>query len=135
VARLDERSNDLTLGRLHERAQQDLHSPMITVEFSRDIIHQLVCPHCSEVETLFVPVGTVSYERGRCPKDGHMRRVATLHSYSGEPMLADRRLDQLGLPRFDVFLARTGETEIAYLIAGDESEVLGMLAQTVEAGA
>ncbi len=133
--RLDERSQDLTLGRLHERAQQDLHSSMITLEFSRDIIHQLVCPHCSEVETLFVPVGTVSYEQGRCAKDGHMRRVATLHSYTGEPGLADRALDQLGLPRFDVFLARAGETEIAYLIGGDESEVLGMLAQAVEAGA
>ena len=26
----------------------------------------------------------MSYEQGRCPNDGHMRRVVTLHTYAGE---------------------------------------------------
>ena len=124
LVRLPERSNGLTLAELHERAQQDLQSSAATLEFSRDIIHQLVCPHCNDVETLFAPVGTVSYDRGRCPKDGHMRRVVTLHSYAGEPELSKRTLDRLGLPLFDVFVARAGDREIAYLLAGDESVVL-----------
>jgi molybdopterin/thiamine biosynthesis adenylyltransferase len=126
--RLKERSRDLTLEQLRARARQDLHSEDVALEFSRDIIHQLACPHCDAVEALFVPVGTVSYEQGRCPADGHMRRVITLHSYSGEAELADRRLDQLGLPTFDIFVARAGDDEISYLIAGDQPEVLGSLA-------
>jgi adenylyltransferase/sulfurtransferase len=130
MVRLKERSGDLTLEQLRARARGDLHSDNVTLEFSRDIIHQLVCPHCSAVEALFVPVGTVSYEQGRCPADGHMRRVVTLHSYSGETDLAGRHLDQIGLPPFDILVARAGEEEIAYMIAGDESKVLGALAET-----
>lgn len=135
VVRLNGSSQELTLAQLYERAQQDLSSPAVILEFSRDIIYQLVCPHCSEAETLFVPVGTVSYEQGRCPKDGHMRRVVTLHTYAGEAKLAGRTLDQLGLPRFDIFLARAGETEIGYLMGGDESLVLGKLARRGEESA
>jgi molybdopterin/thiamine biosynthesis adenylyltransferase len=130
VIRLKERSSDLTLEQLRERARQDLHSQDVTIEFSRDIIHQLVCPRCNAIEALFVPVGTVSYEQGRCPADGNMRRVVTLHSYSGEADLGDRHLDQLGLPAFDIFVARAGEEELAYLIAGDQDKVLGALAET-----
>ncbi len=131
VVRLKERSSDLTLEQLRERARQDLHSGNVTIEFSRDIIHQLVCPHCNAVEAPFVPVGTVNYEQGRCPADGNMRRVVTLHSYSGETDLADRRLDQLGLPPFDIFVACAGDEELAYLMGGDETKVLGSLAEAV----
>lgn len=127
LIRLKERSCDLTLEQLRERARQDLHSEDLTIEFSRDIIHQLACPHCNAVEALFVPVGTVTYEQGRCPADGHMRRVITLHSYSGEASLAARRLNQLGLPKFDIFVARAEDDEIAYLVAGDQHDVLGTL--------
>jgi adenylyltransferase/sulfurtransferase len=129
IVRLKERSRDLTLERLRTLAREDLHSEDVTIEFSRDIIHQLACPHCHAAEALFVPVGTVSYGQGRCPADGHMRRVITLHSYSGEAELAERRLDQLGLPLFDIFLARAGDEELAYVMAGDQEEVLGGLAE------
>ncbi len=108
IIRLKERSRDLTLEQLRDRARRDLHSEDVTIEFSRDIIHQLACPHCGAVEALFVPVGTVSYQQGRCPSDGHMRRVVTLHSYSGEAELAARRLDQLGLPAFRYFRRARG---------------------------
>jgi hypothetical protein len=57
-----------------------------------------------------------------------MRVVHTLAGYKGEPELASRRLDQLGLPLFDVFTARSLESEIAYCIAGDAEAVLGVLA-------
>ena len=52
VVRLNGSSQELTLAQLYERAQQDLSSPAVILEFSRDIIYQLVCPHCSEAETL-----------------------------------------------------------------------------------
>jgi adenylyltransferase/sulfurtransferase len=127
---VEENSSQLTLEALRRRARQDLHSEDVTIEFSRDIVHQLACPHCGASETLFVPVGTIGFEQGRCPGDGHMRRVIALHGYSGEAELADRTLDTLGLPRFDVFVARSGEEEIAYVINGDRREVLGDLAET-----
>jgi hypothetical protein len=54
--------------------------------------------------------------------------VVTLHNYSGEPELSNRRLDSLGLPPFDVFTARSPERETGYLMAGDEPAVLASVA-------
>ena len=92
------------------------------------MIHKLACPGCGAEEELFAPVGTVPYARGKCPACGHMRSVITAHSYSGAERFGQRTLDQLGLPLYDVFSARSAEREIAFLIAGDAKEVLGSMA-------
>jgi hypothetical protein len=54
--------------------------------------------------------------------------VISLQSYSGEGDLGGRTLSKLGLPPFDVFLARTREREVAYIPYGDAPRVLGRLA-------
>jgi len=114
---------------LWQRASSDLASSELTIEFSRDILHKLVCPHCAAEEILFAPVGSVSYEAGRCPADGHMRVVHTLHGYEGRESFGARKLSELGLPPFDIFTARTASREFGYLLAGDAPAVLGPLAQ------
>jgi adenylyltransferase/sulfurtransferase len=128
VMRLPETSRDLTLAQLLTRARRELGSQDVAVEFSRDVIHKLVCPGCGAEEELFAAVGTVPYARGRCPVDGQMRAVVTAHGYSGTEPFGNRILDQLGLPLFDAFTARSAEREIAYLMAGDEKQVLGQMA-------
>lgn len=125
VIELSERSRDLTLAALHQRAKHDLHSEETTIEFSRDVIHKLVCPECKSQEELFVPVGSLRYEQGRCPADRQMRVVQTAHSFSGAEPYGNRTLDHLGLPLFDVFTARSAECEIGYLLAGDAPQVFG----------
>jgi len=129
ITSLSQRSGDLTLNELWQRACSDLASSEVTIEFSRDILHKLVCPHCAAEEILFAPVGSVSYEAGRCPADGHMRVVHTLHGYEGRESFGARKLSELGLPPFDIFTARTASREIGYLLAGDAPAVLGLLAQ------
>jgi len=57
-----------------------------------------------------------------------MRAVITAHSYSGSETFGQRTLDRLGLPLFDVYTARSAEREIAYLVAGDQGEILGQMA-------
>jgi hypothetical protein len=128
VISLDEGSSDLTLKQLFGNAQQRLGAQDIVIEFSRDIVHKLACPGCGAEEELFAAVGTVPYARGKCAGCGQMRAVITAHSYSGTESYGDRALNQLGLPLFDVFSARSAESEIAYLIAGDKQEVMGQMA-------
>jgi adenylyltransferase/sulfurtransferase len=128
IIRLNERSDQLTLAQLWQRAKNDLSATELTIEFSRDIIQKLVCPHCRREEDMFVPAGSVSYDAGRCAKDGHMRTVVALHTYTGDETLGARRLSELGLPQFDVFTARSDSREIGYLLAGDTATVLGALA-------
>lgn len=128
VISLEEASRELTLKQLLANARQKLGSQEVLVEFSRDIIHKLACPGCGAEEELFAAVGTVPYARGKCAACGQMRAVITTHSYSGKETFGDRTLDQLGLPLFDVFSARSAEREVAYLIAGDRKQILGQMA-------
>jgi adenylyltransferase/sulfurtransferase len=128
VIRLQEASRDLTLSQLLARARRDLGSEDVVLEFSRDVIHKLACPGCGVEEEFFAAVGAVPYSRGKCAMDGQMRAVITAHSYSGNEKFGGLTLDRLGLPLFDVFTARSPEREVAYLIAGDEKQVLGQMA-------
>jgi molybdopterin/thiamine biosynthesis adenylyltransferase len=122
------RSSEILLVDLWSRACDDLGSREVAVDFSRDVIHKLVCTTCGGEEEKFVPVGSVSLEQGRCSKDGQMRTVKTIHSFTGTEAYGQRTLDQLGLPLFDVFTARTQSNEIGYLVAGDQLEILGLSA-------
>jgi molybdopterin/thiamine biosynthesis adenylyltransferase len=125
VIEIPQKSSELTLEDLRRRGAQDLGSTDVTVEFSRDIVHQLECPECGTKDEVFAPVGSIKHAQGRCGRDGQMRIVKTIHGYSGTEKFGTRKLDQLGLPPFDVFTVRAAEREQAYLIAGDEPAVLG----------
>jgi molybdopterin/thiamine biosynthesis adenylyltransferase len=125
---LQQTSHQLTLVELLAQARQRLGAEEIVIEFSRDIIHKLTCSGCGAEEELFAAVGTVPYARGKCPSCGQMRQVITAHNYTGAEPYGARTLDHLGLPAYDVFIARSAEREIAFLIAGDKEEVLGQMA-------
>jgi molybdopterin/thiamine biosynthesis adenylyltransferase len=130
VTSLPHKSSEWTLEDLRRRGAEDLGAKNLSaqdavVEFSRDIVHELECPACGTKEEVFAPLGSIRFEQGRCPRDGQMRVVRTIHSYDGSEDFGKRTLDQLGLPLFDVFTVRMGEKEQAYLMAGDKSAVLG----------
>jgi len=139
IVQLPQRSSELTLEQLRQRGKQDLAAEDAVIEFSRDIIDQLICPRCGASEDVFAPVGAIDRARGACPNcaqpdaEPQMRIVHTLTGYRGEPALAARTLDRLGLPLFDIFTVRSADSEISYCIAGDAPQVLGPLAATAEA--
>jgi len=129
IVHLAESSVDLTLEDLRRRAQSDLGSTDVTIEFSRDVVQKLACPSCHEEEEIYRPLGSLFFDQAKCKNDGHLRTVITLHSYFGGDELATRTLNQLGLPALDVFVARSGENEIGYIPYGDARPVLGDLAK------
>lgn len=126
VVQLSNRSCELTLRDLWDRATVDLGGNVV-LEFSRDVLHKFTCASCGVEEEVFAPVGMLPYDRGRCACNGEMRAVHTVHSYSGTETYGTRLLDQLGIPLFDVFVARAGDRERAYVLAGDAPAVLGNL--------
>jgi molybdopterin/thiamine biosynthesis adenylyltransferase len=128
IVRLAEASEDLTLRDLHRRAQADLGASDVTIELSRDVIQKFVCPVCLAEEEKFAPAGSVPFNDAICLKDGQLRSVVSLHSYTGEEDFGSRRLSELGVPLFDVFTARNAEREISYIPFGDARKVLGDLA-------
>ena len=123
------KSTETTLTALFDFASEHLSADgAITLEFSRDVIWQLRCPHCKVAADLFVPVGSIGSAQGRCTVCETMREVVTAHNFTGNEPYGSRTLRELGLPPFDVFSARTGSREVQILIAGDRKEVLGPLA-------
>jgi len=134
IVHLPEAAADLTLEQLRGRAQRDLESENVVIEFSRDILYKFVCPACRREEEQFAAAASLGVSAAKCPVDGQLRIVETLHSYSGEPALAEKRLDQLGLPLLDLFVARSGERETGYIPWGDAEKVLGAAAREDEAG-
>jgi molybdopterin/thiamine biosynthesis adenylyltransferase len=129
VVEIAQSSSAFTLDQLWKRAAADLKTDEVVLDFSRDIIYKLVCPTCGEEQEYFVPVGALTYNQGKCVRDGSMRIVQTISGYRGEAELAQRTLDQIGLPLFDIFTARSLEAEISYCMAGDSEQVLGPLSQ------
>jgi adenylyltransferase/sulfurtransferase len=124
VVRLEEPSTSLTPMSLWERACQDLGTREAVLEFSREIIWRLVCPHCGAIEERFAPVGSVAYEEGVCPRDDRRLVVETIHRFTGSEPWGGRRLNEVGLPLFDVVMARSAVREIGYLMEGDRDAVL-----------
>jgi adenylyltransferase/sulfurtransferase len=135
IVELPQASSEMTLAELMARGREDLNADEVVVEFSRDVIHKLVCPKCGEEEDVFAPVGAIDRARGQCPTcsasagESQMRIVRTLTGFNGEPELAGRRLDSLGLPLFDVFTVRSMDAEVSYCLHGDAVAVLGPLAK------
>jgi molybdopterin/thiamine biosynthesis adenylyltransferase len=121
------RSATTTLKELHDFAKQTLDTAEVNLEFSRDIIHQLACPRCGTKQDVFAPIGTISAAEGRCPNDGVMREVVAVHKFTGSESFRDRTLTEIGLPSFDLFVARSKDRELSLLISGDRQEVLGPL--------
>lgn len=133
IVHLPESSAELTLEALRQRAQADLQSREVVIEFSRDVVQKFLCPTCGGEEELYRPLGSVPFEQARCGKDGDLRTVISVHSYLGEGELGERKLNELGLPLFDIFTARVGDQEIGYLPYGDAPNVLGPLANLATA--
>lgn len=130
VVKLPEHSSELTLHDLWLRAQRELGGSVV-LEFSREVIEKLVCPSCGSEQEMFAPIGSVRYSEGRC-QCGEMRIVRTIQSYSGTEHFGKRKLSELGLPLFDLFVGRNEERERGYLICGDAATVLGPLAAAKE---
>jgi len=128
LIRLEQPSSSVSPRDVLDRARQDLAAQEAVLEFSREVIHRLVCPECGEAEELFAPVGSIFFDQAKCAKDGHNRIVETIHGFAGHERWGSRMFDQLGLPPFDVVTARSLDHEIGYLFAGDSQGVLGVLA-------
>ena len=128
LVRLEGGASDWTLQTLYEKGQDDLANGEIVLEFSRDVIRELVCPQCGSREDVYAPVGSLSASQGVCPDDGTMREVMTMHNYDGSGDAGGKRCDELGLPLFDCMTARSLHDEVAYLFEADAAAVLGPLA-------
>jgi molybdopterin/thiamine biosynthesis adenylyltransferase len=121
----------LTAGDLLLEARR-LLGPSAELELARDVLEKLTCPRCGREETLFASLGKVSAQKAACPHcDGARRDVSTFYKIRGNEAFVSRPLAELGVPPFDIVIARTAERAIGLELGGDSAQVLGPLVQTV----
>lgn len=121
------KSSATILHELFEFAQETLGTKEVSLEFSRDVIHKLICPACKREDEVFKPVGKITATDGKCPHDSTMREVVTVHNYTGGESFGSKKLTEIGVPLLDVFVARSGVKEVQILLAADAPDVLGPL--------
>jgi len=125
---MDEGVEEMTARGLLERARKAL-GPSATLELAREVLEKLICPTCKREEKLFASLGKVNGEKAWCPHCKDVRReVITFHAIRGDEDFLDRPLAQVGVPPFDIVIARGGVKSIGFEMSGDADQVLGELA-------
>ena len=133
IAELPQGAGGVTMGELLARARDDLGQEA-TLELSREILHALECSRCGTREAVFRSLGNVTEAEGRCPQCGEPRIPHLMHSTTGDEDFLDRTPAQMGLPPYDIIVARSGTRAAGYLLAGDQDAVLGAVTPTAPRG-
>ena len=103
--------------------------PSAELELARDVLHKMVCPACKAEEELFVSLGKVKSDKAACPACGAARREAvTFYKVRGTESFLDRPLAEIGVPPFDILIARTADRAVGLELTADAGSVLGPLA-------
>jgi len=132
VIPMNVRSDQITVRQFCQEARR-LLGPEVALELGREMLEKLVCPKCGREEPVFASLGRVGAERAFCPDCPNTRRdVVTFHKFDGGEPFTDRTLREIGVPPFDIVIARTADRMVGLELAGDAKEVLGPLANDRE---
>src|SRR4051812_28960843 len=123
IISLDARADTLTVRELLDLARERLGASA-EIEMGRDILEKLVCPKCHGSETMFASLGKVTADKAWCPTCADVRRdVVTFHKIRGNEPFVDHTLASIGVPAFDILIARAGGRSIGFELSGDAAEV------------
>ena len=123
---------DTTVRRALAEAKK-LLGPNAELELARDVLEKMVCPACHSEEPLFISLGKVKSSKANCPKCDARRDVVTFYKIRGSEAFVDRTLAEIGVPAFDVLIARTADRAIGLELSNDKAEVLGPLFKAADA--
>lgn len=130
---LDAGVNDITVVELLNRAIK-LLGPDVQLELPREVLSSLKCPKCGDEEELFASLGKVPTSKAACPKCNHeLRDIQTFYKIKGDEPFIGRTFAAIGVPPFDIIIARSGSRAVGFELTGDSADVLGPLQQSEEA--
>jgi adenylyltransferase/sulfurtransferase len=123
--------DELTVRSLYEMVRKRLGADA-SVETAREIVHKLVCPRCQSSTEVFCGPNRVRPSDSECQDcrsdDSPPVRREVVTAFRLDEHWAERTLRQVGIPPFDVLLARSPRAFVGFRLCGDAPEVLGTLA-------
>jgi molybdopterin/thiamine biosynthesis adenylyltransferase len=103
----------------------------VELELARDVLQKLACANCGREETMFASLGRVPASAAFCTCAPNVRREpVTFHKIRGDESFVDQPLAMIGVPAFDIVIARAGDRAIGLELSGDAAAVLGPLADS-----
>ena len=131
IVRLNSSIHELTLRDLLRQASARLGSSA-TLEFNHEIMLSFYCPDCNQTSEVCMPLGNVHESEAACDVCGRVRRAESVKHVQGTEAFLDRTFAELGIPPFDLIVARQGRSALAFEFAGDAPAVLGQLYQPAD---
>jgi adenylyltransferase/sulfurtransferase len=130
---LDAGAESITARALLAQARQTI-GPTAQLELAREVLEKLVCPVCRREENMFTSLSSVAAEQAWCPDCKTVRReVVTFYQVRGDEPFLDEPLSRIGVPAFDILIARGNGRSVGFELSADASQVLGCLAPPNEA--
>jgi molybdopterin/thiamine biosynthesis adenylyltransferase len=118
---------DISVGDMLRQARR-LLGPDAELEMARDVLEKLVCPNCGKEELVFSSLGKIGAGAAFCPVcPGKLREVVTFFKIRGDEPFVERSLKDIGVPQFDILIARTQDRAIGLELTGDVRSALGEL--------
>lgn len=118
---------DVSAGDVLNEARR-LLGPAAELELPRDVLEKLICPRCRREETLFASLGRIGAQAAVCPNcPGVRREVVTFYRIRGNEAFLSRSLSEIGVPPFDILIARAKDRAIGLELSGDAARVLAPL--------
>lgn len=119
-------SRDVTARELLRLGRERLGSAA-ELELGRDLVESLECAECGETTPTFGSLTRLRETQGRCPHCAAQRSPRFYSSLRGHEAFLDRTLDELGIPPWEILVARSGDRTIGFELSGDRAAVLGEL--------
>ena len=131
IVSMDWSAQTTTVRQALQEARRRL-GPTAELELPRDVLEKLVCPNCHEEEQLFSSLGKVKSDKANCPRCAVPREVVTFYKIRGSESFMDRTLAEIGVPSFDILIARTPQHAIGLELSADANIVLGPINETAD---
>lgn len=133
VVPLDAGADAIPLAQLLARARA-IAGDDATIELAREVLWKLRCPRCRHEREVFQSLGKVTAADARCSRCTDVTcDLETFFKLSGDEPFLHRTPAQVGLPAFDMIIARSRTRTVGLELTGDRSRVLGPLAEGEEA--
>lgn len=127
VISLDAGVGDVTAAKILELARERV-GESAQIELARDVLQKLVCPNCKREEEFYMSLGKARDELANCPNCPAVRRdPVTFFKIRGDEEFLNQPLAKIGVPPFDVVIARGGGKSIGIEMSNDGEIVLGPL--------
>ena len=119
VLRIPGKSDEATFGDVLAFARRELGDDVRTLELPRPVLARFECRNCGKREEVLDLLDRVTGERLPCPDCGAARDVIRLDGVDEASGLLDKAPRAVGLPTWDVLVARTADGPVGLEFADD----------------